>query len=106
MIPILIYAAMSCMMVSKMRIIWIALIALCIIKHSSSYSLKARIASSLISISIVTNPLISRGQDDPYPFSRFQDAYNELVKLDNNWDRYGSTKSILIHNFYSYHPLS
>ena len=76
-------------MVSKMTRLWIVLIALCIIRHSSSYSLKARIASSWISLSIVfINPLMSRGLDDPYPFSRFTAAYNELVKLDNNWDRY------------------
>ena len=74
-------------MVSKMSSLWIALIVLCIIRHSSSYSLKARIASSWISLSIVINPLISRGLDDPYPTSRFTAAYNELVKLDNNWDR-------------------
>jgi hypothetical protein len=73
-------------MVSKMTRLWIVLIVLCIIRHSSSYSLKARIASSLSIVFI--NPLMSRGLDDPYPFSRFTAAYNELVKLDNNWDRY------------------
>ena len=51
-----------------------------------SYSLKSCIAS-IISFGIVYQyPLISLSVDDPYPFSRFTAVYNELDRLDKNWD--------------------
>ena len=54
---------------------------------TKSINFKTRIISSIVSISLFSQPQISlSSQEDPYTIGSFVNIYNELVKLDQNWD--------------------
>lgn len=64
----------------------IALLLLFSFNKCLSFNIKSRVISSIISFGILSNPVISIAQDDPYTASRFTAILNELVRLDSNWD--------------------